>query len=370
MLSHCRVVVLGLSISSSWGNGHATTYRGLLAALARRGHDVLFLERDVPWYAAHRDLLDWDSVRVQFYSSRDDLSRQYRSAVQGAEVVIVGSYVPEGQEVLDWVRSTCTGVLMFYDIDTPITLARLEAGEPCEYLRADQLAMVDGVLSFSAGRALDRLVALGAPRARALCCSVDPTVHVPVSEPGRWGLGYLGTYAPDRQPALEGLLLEVARRRPRERFAVAGPMYPSETRWPANVDRVDHLPPVAHSAFYGAQRFTLNLTRADMRRLGHSPSVRLFEAAACGCPVITDEWEGLEDFFEPYVEVLPATAAADVEQYLDLGEGERRAMGRRARERVLSAHTADHRAVELEAYVDEARGVHEIARGRAAAQPE
>ena len=364
MLSPLRVVVLGLSISSSWGNGHATTYRGLLGALARRGHDVLFLERDVPWYAAHRDLRDWDSVRVGFYVSIDELARQYRSALQAADVVIVGSYVPEGAAVLDLVRRATTGVLMFYDIDTPFTLARLDAGEDCEYLRRDQLRDLDGVLSFTAGPALDRLVSLGAPRAHALCCSVDPAIHLPVTAETRWDLGYLGTYAAERQPGLERLMLDVARRRPKSRFAVAGPLYPPEVAWPANVDRVEHLPPPAHSAFYCGQRFTLNLTRADMRRLGHSPSVRLFEAAACGTAIITDEWAGLDDFFEPYVEILPASSAADVEQYLDLGEPERRAIGRRARERVLSAHSSEHRALELEGYVAEAMGLHALARTR------
>ena len=367
MLTHGHIVVIGLSISSSWGNGHATTYRSLLGALARRGHDVLFLERDVPWYAAHRDLRDWDSVRVAFYASLEDLGRQYRSAIHAADVVIVGSHVPEGSEVLDWVRSNTTGVLMFYDIDTPVTLARLESGEPCEYVRREQLGRLDTVLSFTAGPALDRLVSLGAPRARALCCSVDPGVHLPVTEPTRWDLGYLGTFAADRQPRLERLLLDVARHRPAGRFAVAGPMYPDTVSWPTNVDRVDHLSPPAHAAFYCAQRFTLNLTRADRRSLGHAPSVRLFEAAACGTAIITDEWEGLEDFFEPYVEILPAASALDVEQHLMMSEAQRRTIGQRARDRVLSAHTSEHRAVELEAYIAEAMGMHDLARLRMAA---
>jgi spore maturation protein CgeB len=367
MLTQCHIVVIGLSISSSWANGHATTYRSLLGALARRRHDVLFLERDVPWYSAHRDLRDWDSVRVAFYTSLEDLARQYRSAIQAADVVIVGSQVPEGQEVLDWARSNTNGVLMFYDIDTPRTLACLEAGEPCAYVRRDQLGMIDTILSFSAGPAPDRLVALGARRAHALCPSVDPGVHLPVNEETRWDLGYLGTYGADRQPALERLLLDVARNRPRGRFAVAGPLFPETITWPANVDRVEHLPAAAHAAFYCGQRFTLNLARTDVSRRGHYASVRLFEAAACGTAIISDVWDGLEDFFEPYVEILPASSSRDVEQYLDLPEAERRTIGQRARDRVLSAHTSEHRAIELEAYVAEALGLHELARARVAA---
>jgi len=361
MLRPLRVVVVGLSISSSWGNGHATTYRGLLNALARRGHDVLFLERDVPWYAAHRDLEDWQTVRVLFYASLDELAREHRLTLRNADVVIVGSYVPEGAAALDVVRQLATGVLMFYDIDTPITLARLEAGDDCEYLRRDQLRQLDAVLSFAAGAALDRLVALGAPRAHPLYCSVDPAIHQPVATDLRWDLGYLGTYAADRQPALDRLMLDVARRRPDARFAVAGPMYPADVNWPGNVERIEHLPPPDHSAFYCAQRFTLNLTRADMRRLGHSPSVRLFEAAACGAAIISDTWAGLEDVFVPGVEILAAETTEDVGEYLGLDEDTRRSIGERARERVLAAHSSDHRALELEAHIAEAMGVHALA---------
>jgi spore maturation protein CgeB len=366
MLTRCHVVVIGLSISSSWGNRHATTYRSLLGALARRGHDILFLERDVPWYAAHRDLREWDSMRVAFYDSLDDLERQYRCAIETADVVIVGSSVAEGAAILDWVRRHAAGVVMFYDIDTPATLARLEADQSCGYLRRDQLGLIDTVLSFAGGPALDRLHSLGARRAHALCASVDSCVHLPVTEPTCWDLGYLGTYAADRQPALERLMLGVARERPNARFAVAGAMYPAAIDWPANVDRVEHLPPAAHATFFSAQRFTLNLTRTDMRRLGHAPSVRLFEAAACGATIISDACTGLEDFFEPYVEILPASTTADILQYLDLPDAERRTIGQRARERVLSAHTSAHRAVELEAYVAEAMGLHELARARMA----
>ena len=188
-----------------------------------------------------------------------------------------------------------------------------------------------------------------------------------MNEPTRWDVGYLGTYAADRQPVLDRLLLGVARQRPTRRFAVAGAMYPDDLDWPANVDRVEHLPPPAHATFFGGQRFTLNITRADKRRLGHSPSVRLFEAAACGAAIISDMWDGLEDFFEPYVEILPASTTAEILQYLDLSEPERRTIGQRARDRVLSAHTSEHRAVELEAYVAEAMGLHQLARARVAA---
>jgi spore maturation protein CgeB len=349
-----RLVFIGLSITSSWGNGHATTYRSLLAALARRGHLVRFLERDVPWYAEHRDSFALPGVQVALYDSLDDLRTRFGRMVRTADAVIVGSYVPQGDAVGAWVLREAQGVRAFYDIDTPITLSALEQGR-CEYLSTATLGGYDLYLSFTGGRALADLEALGARRARPLYCGVDVHAHAPRTEPERWDLGYLGTYAVDRQPALEALLLDVARAHADARFVVAGPLYPPELAWPANVARMEHVAPPEHSRFYARQRWTLNLTRADMKRLGHAPSVRLFEAAACGVPVITDTWAGLEDFFEPGREIVPASGAGDVTAALwHCSEPRRRAIGEAARRRVLASHTADARARALEDYVEEA----------------
>jgi spore maturation protein CgeB len=181
---------------------------------------------------------------------------------------------------------------------------------------------------------------------------VDPDLYCPEPRRLRWDLGYMGTYSDDRQPTLDRLLLEPARRATSTRFVVAGPQYPRSIRWPANVDRLTHLPPQKHRAFYNAQRLTLNVTRADMIEAGWSPSVRLFEAAACGTPIVTDAWEGLEAFFRADEEILIARTTADTLQYLcDLDESHRRALGERARQRVLAHHTAAHRAAELEWYI-------------------
>jgi spore maturation protein CgeB len=354
MTSPLRIVFIGLSITSSWGNGHATTYRSLLAALARRGHLVRFLERDVPWYAGHRDAIALPNVQIALYQSLDDLRARFGRMVRTADAVIVGSYVPEGDAVGAWVLREAQGVRAFYDIDTPITLSALEAGR-CEYLSTATLAGYDLYLSFTGGRALADLEALGARRARPLYCGVDVHAHTPRAETEQWDLGYLGTYAVDRQPALDALLLDVARTRPDARFVVAGPLYPPELTWPANVVRMEHVPPPEHSRFYARQRWTLNLTRADMKRLGHAPSVRLFEAAACGVPVITDTWAGLDDFFAPGREIVPAAGADDVRAALwGCSEARRRAIGDAARRRVLASHTADARARTLEGYLDEA----------------
>jgi spore maturation protein CgeB len=344
-----RIVILGLSITSSWGNGLATNFRGLQRSLTGRGHDVLFLERDVPWYAEHRDLPHPPYGRTELYPSLADLRDRFRDAVAAADLVVVGSYVPEGIDVGRWVTGQAGGVVAFYDIDTPVTLAALGRGE-CEYLTADLIPAYDVYLSFTGGPTLDLLEQhYGSPRARAFYCMVDPEVYRPRDLPVRWDLGYLGTYSDDRQPGLERLLLEPARRRPELRFVVAGPQYPDSIAWPDNVERIDHLPPSAHAEFYAQQRMTLNITRADMIRAGWSPSVRLFEAAACATPVISDRWAGLESVFRPDSEIVIGDSTGDVLAALDaLSEQRRRRIGSAARERVLAEHTAEHRAEELE----------------------
>jgi spore maturation protein CgeB len=351
-----RVVVLGLSLSSSWGNGHATTFRALLRAFAARGHDVLFLERDVPWYAQHRDLPSPDFCRLELYPDLAALE-DWRGAIAGADAVIVGSYVPEGVAVGRMVQATARGATGFYDIDTPVTLAKLERGDE-EYLSAALIPGYDVYLSFTGGPTLERIERqYGSPAARQLYCSVDDEAYRPLDVPPRWDLSYLGTYSPDRQPTLERLLIEPARRAPELRFAVAGPQYPDDIHWPSNVERIEHVPPAEHRAFYAQSRFTLNVTRADMIRAGYSPSVRLFEAGACGVPILSDRWDGIGTLLRPGEEILLTDGAEDVLRALqEMPEGDRRAMGQALRARVLGEHTAAHRAAELEAHLVEAMG--------------
>ena len=342
-----NVIVLGLSLSSSWGNGHAVTYRALLQAFAARGHDVLFLEGDAPWYAAHRDLEDPGFCRLAFY---DDLSslQPWSSDIANADAVIVGSYVPDGIEVGRWVRQTARAPVAFYDIDTPVTLAGLRNGATT-YLDAADIAEYDLYLSFTGGPTLDRLERhYGSAAARALYCSADPAIYRPLATPTRWDLSYLGTYSDDRQPVLQRLLLDAARTAPERHFVVAGPLYPAGIKWPANVERIDHVAPAGHPAFYSASRFTLNVTRADMAAVGHSPSIRLFEAAACETPILSDLWHGIDSFFEPDREIILAQSTADVLAALAMDEPARRALGAAGRQRILQAHTPAHRAATLE----------------------
>ena len=345
------IVILGLSITSSWGNGHATTYRGLVRELTARGHRVLFLERDAPWYADNRDLPRPPYGKTRLYGSLAELKDKHAARVRAADLVIVGSYVPEGVAVGDWVTRTARGATAFYDIDTPVTLAKLARGE-YEYLSPELIPRYDAYFSFTGGPTLKRLERrYGAAMARPLYCSFDPALYHPEEVAPRWDLGYMGTYSDDRQPVLERLLLEPARRWAEGRFAVAGPQYPEGLAWPENVHRITHLPPEEHKSFYNAQRFTLNVTRADMVAAGFSPSVRLFEAAACGTPIISDYWVGLETFFALGEEILTARSSTEALQYLrEVPEGERQALGARARQRVLAQHTAGHRAEELLGY--------------------
>jgi spore maturation protein CgeB len=352
-----KIVILGLSITSSWGNGHATTYRALVRALAARGHEVLFLERDAPWYAENRDLPHPPYCRAHLYDHLGVVEAQYGRDITEADLVIVGSYVPEGIAVGDLVHRLAGGLTAFYDIDTPVTLAALETGRT-DYLDPIQIPQYDLYLSFTGGPTLERLQKKYAARmARPLYCSVDADLYYP--DPSEEGLpfdmGYLGTYSTDRQPVLTRLMLDAAGRWPDGRFIVAGPQYPDSVVWPANVERVIHLAPAEHRRFYNRLRYTLNVTRRDMVRAGYSPSVRLFEAAACATPIVSDTWPGLERFFTPGSEILISRSADDTLACLrDIPEAERAAIGRRGRERVLRAHTAAHRAIELERYVHEA----------------
>lgn len=353
-----KIVILGLSITSSWGNGHATTYRSLVRELVRRGNDVLFLERDQPWYAANRDMPQPPFGRTEIYQSVTELKRRFAEQIGGADCTIVGSFIPDGKAIGQWITSSSSGVTAFYDIDTPITLDKI-AREDCDYLSADLIAQYDLYLSFTGGPTLDLLEQeYGSPMARALFCSVDPDEYFPERCRKKWALGYLGTFGEDRQSKLNLLLLAPATMLPSSQFVVAGPQYPKKIRWPANVQRITHLSPAKHRAFYNSQCFTLNITREAMVRAGFSPSVRLFEAAACGTPIISDEWAGLKTLFRPAEEIFTASNAREVLDILEMPEAVAAEIGFRGRERVLCEHTSAHRAAELEALIAAARETH------------
>jgi len=352
-----KLVVFGLTVSSSWGNGHATLWRGLCRALAARGHEVVFFERDVPYYAAHRDLHRLAGGELVLYPDWEKAHPAARRHLDGADVAMVTSYCPDGVAAAELVLGSRVPLRVFYDMDTPVTLQALERGERVPYLPPWGLGDFDLVLSFTGGASLRELRArLGACRVAPLYGSVDPEVHrrEPARDDFRADLSYLGTYAEDRQAALETLFIEAARRLPDQRFLIGGAQYPHDFPWTENVYFVRHLPPGDHPAFYSSSRVTLNVTRAAMASMGHCPSGRLFEAAACGTPIVTDAWDGLDEFFAPGDEILVARTTEDTLRALRLPEEELERMARRARERTLEEHTAERRARDLEAALDAA----------------
>lgn len=352
-----KFVIFGLTVSSSWGNGHATLWRALCRALQARGHRIVFFERDVPYYAAHRDvteLADGELILYPDWASALPLARRYLS---DADVGMVTSYCPDGRAACAEVLDCPAQVKTFYDLDTPVTFSRLDAGEDVSYLPEQGLGEFDLVLSYTGGQALrDLQTRLGARRVAPLYGSVDPAAHRPAPDRPEFAadLSYLGTYAADRQFMLERLFIQPARALPTRRFAIAGAQYPPEFPWTENIFFVRHLPPALHPAFYCSSRLTLNVTREAMAAMGYCPSGRLFEAAACQAAILSDQWEGLDEFFVPGEEILIAHSTQQAVQALQLSDGELRRIGENARQRVLECHTAARRAQELEEAVQSA----------------
>ena len=346
-----NIVIFGLTISSAWGNGHATLWRGLCRALSLRRHSIRFFERDVPYYAQHRDLAAPDGCQLSLYPSWAEVETQAEEALREADVAIVSSYCPDGRDAARSVLASAAAVKVFYDLDTPVTLSRVQRGESVEYLPLDGLSDFDLVLSFTGGPALVDLQRwLGARHVAALYGSVDPDRHHPVQPPAglRSDLSYLGTYAADRQAAVEELFVTPARRRPDLRFALAGAQYPADFPWTRNIFHVPHLAPAEHPYFFCSSGLTLNVTRQAMADMGYCPSGRLFEAAACGTAILSDWWPGLDEFFEPGRDILIATDAEEAVRALDLTDAERNRIAQSGRERTLDCHSAAVRAAELE----------------------
>ena len=353
-----KLVVFGLTISSSWGNGHATLWRGLCRALIARGHRVVFFERDVPYYAGTRDLWEIPGGELVLYPDWESVLPRARRELADADVAMVTSYCADGVAASALALDSPAAVRAFYDLDTPVTLDALDSGRDVSYLPPEGLGGFDLVLSYTGGRALDALrERLGARRVAPLYGHVDPDVHRPVPplEARKADLSYLGTYAEDRQAALEALFLEPARRMPERVFALAGAQYPQDFPWTSNVWFSRHLPPPEHPAFLCSSALTLNVTRRAMAEMGWCPSGRLFEASACGVPILSDRWEGLDAFFTPGEEILVATTTEEAMEAISASPERLARIARAARERTLAEHTSERRAMELEAALDDAR---------------
>ena len=347
-----NVVIFGLTVSSSWGNGHATLWRSLIAAMLRRGHTVTFYERDVPYYAGARDL--WElphGAHLRLYRSAESIQSAAQAELAHADLAMCTSYCPDGVLAAQWILDSQAAVRAFYDMDTPVTLKALGSDATRAYLPADGLGAFDLVLSYTGGRALHELQSrLGARNVAALYGWVDPASHFPVApvERFRSTFSYLGTYAADRQAVLTELFLRPATAMPAQKFLIGGAQYPAEFPWSGNLYFTQHLEPAQHPAFFCSSRATLNITRQAMAEYGYCPSGRLFEAAACGTPLFSDGWEGFETFFTPGEEILRVDTNEEVQAGLSLTDSELQRMAAQARERTLQQHTADERVRELE----------------------
>nr|WP_249790157.1 glycosyltransferase [Bradyrhizobium yuanmingense] len=340
-----------MTISSSWGNGHATLWRGLCKHLARSGHSVVFFERDVPYYAGARDLYELPGGALRLFANWDDVRQAASAEVRDADVAIVTSYCPDAIAATELILAEDRAVPVFYDLDTPVTLARLIAGEAVPYIGSRGLRDFALVLSFTGGPhvADEFRNRLGARDTRPLYGHVDTDIHHPVAPQPHYraDLSYLGTYSEDRQRTLEALFVAPARARQDLRFLIGGAQYPDDFPWSPNIYFVRHLPPSEHAPFFASSRLTLNVTRRAMAEMGWCPSGRLFEAAACGAPLLSDDWPGIADFFAPGEEILIARDEHDALAALAMPDAELRRMALRAYERTMDQHTSDKRAREL-----------------------
>jgi spore maturation protein CgeB len=345
-----RILIFGLTVSSSWGNGHATLWRGLCHALAESGHSVTFFEKDVPYYHTHRDLAQPDGYGLALYADWDSVKVKAETALSECDCAIVTSYCPDARKAADAMHGNPNVFSIFYDLDTPVTLSVLGHQGTVNYIPSYGLKPFDLVLSYTGGKALCELQThLGAKRVAPLYGSVDPDTHHRVGTDQRFlsDFSYLGTYAADRQQQLEELFLKPASQLPEKKFCIGGALYPPDFPWTGNTYFVRHVAPPEHPAFYSSSKLTLNVTRGVMAQMGYCPSGRLFEAAACGTPVVSDWWEGLDHFFEPGKEILIAKSSVDAVHALALDPGELQSVSRASQERTLAEHTASHRAAQL-----------------------
>jgi len=342
--------MIGKSILSSIRYPQADLYRGLVGELAQRGHRTVFLECERPDEKWQRDMLRTPYCDVWTYATTDSLLDEYTPAIEAADIVILGSAVPEAHRIAAWIADKARGVKVYYDTDLARTLASLSNNNSDkECVSCSTVPIFDLYLSTTGGSALDQLMQeYGCRFAKPLYESIDPYFFYRTDVHKQYDLGFIGNFKPERDQHLEELLLQPARHTPNRRFVLAGDHYPPDVDWPDNLTYLEHLPETNHVDFYNRQHCSLVLAREDRRALGFTPSKRLLAAAACGVPILTHHWEGIEQFFEPQREVF---LVEDCHQVLDVlyqsNEIDRRRVGDFARERVLAQHTTAHRTDQL-----------------------
>jgi spore maturation protein CgeB len=348
MTAHPRLAFFGSSLVSSYWNGAATYYRGLLGALAARGVDITFYEPDAFDRQAHRDMPDPDWARVVVYPATDAGVAGALVAASASDVVVKASGV--GVYDADLEGTIAAGLRprqtrVFWDVDAPATLARLEAdaADPFGAL----VPAFDLVMTYGGGPAVTAgYLALGARRVVPVWNAVDPTTHFPVPACDEFASDctFLGNRLPDRDARVREFFLRAAERQPSRRFLLGGAGW-DDVPLPANVRYVGHVGTRDHNALNCSAATVLNVNRASMARSGFSPATRVFEAAGAGACLVTDRWEGIACFLEPGREILVADDGAQVANWIGrLDRRTRQAIGAAARRRVLADHTYARRA--------------------------
>jgi spore maturation protein CgeB len=345
-----KLCIFGHTISSSWDNRHASVWRGLCRSLARLGHRVVFFERDHPQLAAQRDVPSPEGCDLRIYRDWDEVRANAARELADSDAGLITTRCRDARAVTDLLLDAELAVAAFYDLEAPQTLARRRANLPVEHIGDEGYAPYDLVLS-SAGGAVPRemVEVLGARRVATLFEGVDPAVHQPDGPVAEFTAraSFLGAYSHDLHGILDRLFFEPSRRLSEVRFALGGGGVPDSLLLPTNLRRFGPIAPQLQASFYCSSRITVNVTPDEMARAGHCPSGRMFAAAGCGIPVLTDAWDGIEVFFEPGREIFVARSTEEAVEVLCLPDQELARVGRAARDRAMSEHTAEARARRL-----------------------
>lgn len=357
MSAPLEIAFFGSSLVSSYWNGAATYYRGLVRALAARGHRVTFYEPDAWDRQRHRDIDDPPWARVVVYSGTDPAAAERAlDEARSADVLIKASGVGVFDEQLDagvLDRRRRGALAIYWDVDAPATLARL-AREGRDPLRA-LVPRYDLVLVYGGGPPIVRGYAeLGAARCVPIYNALDPETHFPVAPDPVFeaDLSLLANRLPDREARVDAFFFDAAQALPEKRFLLGGSGW-GDRSMPANVAAIGHVPTGLHNGFNAGARAVLNVARDSMAASGFSPATRIFEAAGAAACVITDAWEGVDRFFEPGREILVASSGAEVAGLVgSLDEASARAIGAAARRRALADHTYTQRAATVLALLD------------------
>jgi spore maturation protein CgeB len=347
-----KIAFYGSSLLSSYWNGAATYYRGLLRALSARGYEIVFYEPDAFGRQQHRDIAVPDWARVVVYPADEAAVLRVAAAAAAADVVVKASGVGVFDELLmNRVMAAAAphAVRLYWDVDAPATLAEL-AGDETHPLR-QVLPGLDGVLTYGGGPPVVAAYhRLGARFCRPIYNALDPETHHPVARSERFGatLNFLANRLPDREQRVETFFIDAARRLPDRSFMLGGNGWESK-QLPPNVARLGHVGTAEHNAFNASPRAVLNVARDSMAKVGYSPATRVFEAAGAGACLITDAWEGVEQFLQPDEEILVARDGRDVAEHLaGLSAQRARTIGAAALRRVLAEHTYAVRAAETD----------------------